>query len=230
MNIKLLLPLICLALAAGCAINRDLKNPDRVERSFGAERVPEFCNETIERLSKPQADTAASPVMMEVEGETMAGMSFEKRLANEAYFRLTAIEEGWELQVNSSKNEQPDYSRLATPPYSTRNPRYIATGFGKSARAILKDTPRRFCFLADARDYGSARNAVHLLLWPHEGSNAADREKRVSEMAHRTLSKLRLGWGQIEILDGRVGGAGIEERIEWIKFRAKLYFPPRILN
>jgi hypothetical protein len=228
---RILASLILGALSVpGCAINRDLKDPNAVDRSFGNERSPDYCENAADQIQSKNPNHPDYALMYEVEGESMGGMPFEKRLVNEAFFRLKPIDGGWEIQINSSKNEQPDYSRLATPPYSPKNPRFIATGFGKGAKAALAQKKRSFCFLVDATDYSPAANAVHLLLWPHEGPDAADREKRVSEMAHRTLSKMRLGYGELEILDGRVGGQGIEERIEWLKFHVRLWFPPKILN
>ena len=118
-----------------------------------------------------------------VTGRVERGQAFEAALGNDLVFRLDPETQptnppGWTIQITPASDPKADYLMVATPPYRFSNPRYVSTAYGITADAALAWTRREFAFVAAARDFEAARQALGVLLWPGNYSQVEVSEAR----------------------------------------------------
>jgi hypothetical protein len=105
------------------------------------------------------------------------------------------------------------------PPYRFSNPRYLDTGYGVSASGALQWSPRAFRYFTTLLDNHRALDALSVLLWPGNHSEA----ERDAAMAD--LEALKALEGELWIEDGATAMSPVEgsrEIIEWIQFRVRI--------
>ena len=161
-----------------------------------------------------------------VTGRVQQGQAFEASFTDDLMFRLEpeahpTNPRGWTIRITSSVDSQSDYAMVATPPFRFSNPRYVNSAYGITAEAALAWTPREFAFVASVEAYQSAMEALEVLLWP---GNYTQAEVKQAEVA---LDELPTYPGRFWIEDGAATEDHQRPRdeIEWIKFRAELCSP-----
>ena len=171
---------------------------------------------------------AAGPCVMErVSGRVTEGQDFEAPVGRDLVFRLVASTyppnpAGWTISITPSSSAASDYAMVATPPYRFANPRYVDTGYGVTAEAALAMTPRHFAFVASARDFSAAVDALDVLLWPgnHAGAEV--------DSARARMTALPTYPGSLVIEDGSASQPSQENPlgvIEQMSFRVDLCVP-----
>ena len=164
-----------------------------------------------------------------VTGRVERGQAFEAPLGNDLVFRLdpemqSANPPGWTIQITPASDPEVDYLMVATPPYRFSNPRYVSTAYGITADAALAWTPREFAFVAGARDFEGARQALGVLLW--SGNHT---QVEIAE-AQAVLDRLPTYPGSLRLEAGATSApdaAGSDAAIGWIEFTAELCVPDR---
>ena len=159
-----------------------------------------------------------------VTGRVQQGQAFEASFTDDLVFRLDPEAHpnnprGWTIRITSSVDSQSDYAMVATPPFRFSNPRYVNTAYGITAEAALAWTPREFSFVANPEAYQSAMEALEVLLWP---GNYTQAEVENAEVA---LDEVSTYPGSFWIEDGATTSA--RDEIDWITFRAELCVPQR---
>ena len=129
---------------------------------------------------------------------------------------------GWTITITPATDSQSDYAMVATPPYRFSNTRYVNTAYGITAEAALSWTPRAFAFVAGASAFESATEALGVLLWPGNYTQAE------AAQAETALGEVPTYPGLFWIEDGATtvtrdpSPRGV---IDWIRFRAELCAP-----
>ena len=160
-------------------------------------------------------------------GRVQRGQAFEAAFTDELVFRLEPETHpnnppGWTIAISPAGDPQSDYAMVATPPYRFSNPRYVSTAYGITAAAALSWTPRAFAFVAGAPAFESATDALGVLLWPgnHTQAEVAQAETALKEVPTYP--------GRFWIEDGATtvtGDPSPRGVIDWIRFRAELCAP-----
>ena len=167
------------------------------------------------------------PTALRFAGEVTRGAPYEREVGPDLVFRLVPSRgstSGWTIFIGPPDlpaGEHADYLSVVTPPYRSRNPRYLDTSYGVSARESVAWTPRSFFFVGGAEEYREAAGALAQMLWPER---ASPEEVGAAARRHEAVWK---GRGELRILDSRLsaGAKGQPEQIEWLKFEVVLDLP-----
>jgi len=177
-----------------------------------------------------EAQLVGSPrpcVTERLTGSVSTGQEFQADLGAALRFRLDpgsggANPPGWTIRVTPPDAPQSDHAMVATPPYRFANPRYVDTAYGVTAEEALAMSPRSFAFVASAEDYGAARDALDVLLWPAEHTEAE------VEAARSTMADLPVYPATFTILEGSTlagDSAHPNGVIERMSFEVELCLP-----
>ena len=107
---------------------------------------------------------------------------------------------------------EPDLVWSANPPFRFDNVRYLDTGYGKTPEQMLEWNPRQFYFYDGLAAAEAAERWVGTILWPTEDQPPTPLEPR--------------GLGILTILDSRIGSAGGEPAVVWMRFEVRLSVEP----
>ncbi len=162
-----------------------------------------------------------------VSGRVERGQAFEAALGTDLMFRLAPETHpenppGWTIQISPAAEPQADYLMVATPPYRFSNPRYVSTAYGITVAAALSWTPREFAFVAESADFDTARDAIGVLLWPGNHSQAeVAAEPQALDRLTTYPGALRIEGGAASPPEATVAGSAIS----WMAFTAELCVP-----
>ena len=103
------------------------------------------------------ASAAGLPTCRQVvlEGSVHAGESYVRPMGNGLEVMLEPLASGWILRVLPASGPRPahDYAELATPPYRSVSPLLISTDYSFRAQDVVAWNPRRFRYVASAKDF-----------------------------------------------------------------------------
>jgi hypothetical protein len=166
---------------------------------------------------------AATTTLVTFSGDVRHGETFEQPFGSALIFKLAPSADpafpGWMIEVRARGDNDPEHelSWIVTPPYRSWTPRYLDTSYGHTAASTAAITPREFQFMLDPREWERAMNAVRLLLWPTNTSEAE------LDAARATVDSIAIGRGVFDIREARLGRAADgSERIEFLRFAVEL--------
>ncbi len=178
-------------------------------------------------------DAAAPETAARFTGEVTRGAAFEREIGAGLRFRLDyAGREGedWSIWVGSADQPDDDFSRYVTLPLRGLNDRYIAGWHFRNAENTgpraeddppVPHTVRHFAFVLNEADYQTAGEAVAVLMWPHQHTEA-----EVAQ-AFEVYEALPVATGVLTITHLELGNlvAGETAWIERMMFEVDIQWP-----
>jgi hypothetical protein len=161
-------------------------------------------------------------------GEVERGKMFERDIGHGLLFWITpdpgGLDMGWTIEIvpkSHASDDEDEFSAIATPPYHFFNLRYLDTSYGTTAKESVGISPRKFNFVQSVEDARAAYDIVNAEIYP------SDISKPESERLARRAATIRLGTGELAILDSRITPGkkeGDMGTIDWLKFEVELRF------
>lgn len=188
------------------------------------------CTRTPSATSTPER---APETATDFTGEVTRGAAFEQELGAGLTFRLDYTGgdgEEWVIWVGEADQPDHDFSRYVTLPLRGLNDRYIAgwhfrnaenTGPRTEDDPYAPQTVRHFAFVLNAADYQTAEEAVAVLMWPHQYTDAE------VEQAFEEYEALPVATGVLTITHLELGNLVVGETawIERLAFEAAIQLP-----